>query len=268
MQPAFIALFNISPQATFSYASESVYDVLGYEPMEILNKNWVEFYHPDEVGSIMGLFLANIRDDVFGAVLTCRMRHKRGHYIPVEIAGVICYDVVVCVFHLQESTEVARMIHFYSPVQRTLIKYQVSYDQYHRVMSLPDARMEECGEITLEPRICLIIDRFTKQHIIQYASQATNFLLGYEASAMIGTPLLKYVAEQDISLVRDMLLASKSKLKLYRFMFTFKTLLFGEIPMEAISCSGSESLVLTLRIDPRMLFLHDEDSEAGSICGV
>ncbi|KAK9710611.1 hypothetical protein K7432_008334 [Basidiobolus ranarum] len=213
MQPAFIGLFNLTPYAKFIYVSESICEVLGHEPAEVISKSWLDFYHPDEVDSIMGLFLASIRDNTFGSVLVCRMRHKTGRYISVEI------------------------------------------DQFHRVISLPEASIEDCEDPSLEPRVCLIIDRFTKLHIIQYTSKAASFLLGYETTSMIGTSFLSYVVEEDISIVQNMLLATKAVPELRKFSFGFQSSFLGEILMEAISSGCSDSLMLVLRPNSQMPFL-------------
>jgi PAS domain S-box-containing protein len=42
-------MHDLSPLATVLYASESIDDVLGYDPDEVVGKSCFDYFHPDEL---------------------------------------------------------------------------------------------------------------------------------------------------------------------------------------------------------------------------
>ena len=42
-------MHDLSPSATVLYASDSIEDVLGYEPEEVVGKSCFDYFHPDEL---------------------------------------------------------------------------------------------------------------------------------------------------------------------------------------------------------------------------
>ena len=45
----FLTMHDLSPQATVLYASDSIDDVLGYEPEEVVGKSCFDYFHPEEL---------------------------------------------------------------------------------------------------------------------------------------------------------------------------------------------------------------------------
>ncbi|WP_249901659.1 PAS domain-containing hybrid sensor histidine kinase/response regulator [Paenibacillus sp. PK3_47] len=75
------------PDGTLSFISPSSLTLLGYEPEEIIGRNRLEFYHPDDTPEMVkpdGLF----KNDIY----TRRLRHKEGHYLWFETSYHVIRD--------------------------------------------------------------------------------------------------------------------------------------------------------------------------------
>jgi two-component system, sporulation sensor kinase A len=67
-----------SPDGTFQFISPASRTLLGYMPEEMLGKQAICFFHPDDKETISQLQLADT--DTFD----CRVKHKEGHYVWIE----------------------------------------------------------------------------------------------------------------------------------------------------------------------------------------
>lgn len=68
------------PDGTLSFISPSTKKLLGYEPEELIGRNRLEFYHPDDVADLDKSFEGLLQNDTY----TRRLRHREGHYIWFE----------------------------------------------------------------------------------------------------------------------------------------------------------------------------------------
>ena len=77
---------EIDLDGTFTYVSPQVYDMLGYKPEEIIEKKFLSFIHPDDLPIITGALSEIIKsNEIFS--LEYRVRHKKGHYVPISARG-------------------------------------------------------------------------------------------------------------------------------------------------------------------------------------
>lgn len=72
---------EVSQELKFLYLSPNFYDVLGYKPIELLNKSILELAHTDDIPSA----LSALRRDSGSAVI--RFRHKNGEWYWFESTG-------------------------------------------------------------------------------------------------------------------------------------------------------------------------------------
>ncbi|GGD80522.1 PAS domain S-box protein [Paenibacillus nasutitermitis] len=75
-----------APDGIIRYCSPSVRELLGYEPEDIVGKNNLDLYHPQDLEKIM----TNSSAD--NALFTYRVLHKDGHYIWLETTTKIIRD--------------------------------------------------------------------------------------------------------------------------------------------------------------------------------
>ncbi|MDB5084726.1 MAG: domain S-box protein [Bacilli bacterium] len=67
-----------APDGTCVYVSPAVRTLLGYDPEEVLGQRVAASWHPDDLAELMKRTFADV--DMF----SCRVRHKKGHYVWFE----------------------------------------------------------------------------------------------------------------------------------------------------------------------------------------
>ncbi len=70
----------------YVYVSPRIYDILGYEPAELLNKTPYDITREDEKNRIVTIFENNIRNHEPLTPLEIYLTHKSGRQVPVEIS--------------------------------------------------------------------------------------------------------------------------------------------------------------------------------------
>ncbi|KAL4250589.1 PAS domain-containing protein [Abortiporus biennis] len=94
---SFIGIVDFTEDAHWVYASESVSDLLGFEPHELIGRPSLELVHPDEFPQVRGLHYSTIKQDQAAVIAYLRMRHKdpcKG-YILCAITRTVCQNVLV-----------------------------------------------------------------------------------------------------------------------------------------------------------------------------
>jgi PAS domain S-box-containing protein len=78
-------IVRISPGGRRLYVSPASRDVLGYEPAELMEKDLIEVVHPDDV-VVLQQTMAALQSGTPRSTVIYRGRHKKGHYVWLEIA--------------------------------------------------------------------------------------------------------------------------------------------------------------------------------------
>lgn len=86
---------DLDPECRIMYCSDSVMDVLGYEPDDIVEKSCWEFFHPDEIPLARAKHGRSVMMDKAAVLSYCRMKHADGSWIGCEVVFTIVYDVLV-----------------------------------------------------------------------------------------------------------------------------------------------------------------------------
>ncbi|KAF9105645.1 hypothetical protein BGX27_009514, partial [Mortierella sp. AM989] len=91
----FISFHDVSPEIRFLWASPSIYDVLGYEPEEIIGMNAADMILPEDVTNSNDAFKENVKNDLVATQLVNKLRRKDGR--PAHLLHVFsaCYDFLV-----------------------------------------------------------------------------------------------------------------------------------------------------------------------------
>ncbi|QVY64338.1 PAS domain-containing protein [Polaribacter sp. Q13] len=72
------------PDSTFTYISPSIKNLLGYEQQELLGEKVFGIVHKDDVESLINVMEERVISGVFTTPFTCRVLHKKGHFIWLE----------------------------------------------------------------------------------------------------------------------------------------------------------------------------------------
>lgn len=86
---------DLSPEARILYSSDSIVDILGFSPDEVVNRSCWDFFHPDELPLARATHGRGIDTDKAAALSYCRMRDRDGHWLGCEIVFTVVYDVMV-----------------------------------------------------------------------------------------------------------------------------------------------------------------------------
>lgn len=86
---------DLTSHATILYSSDSIVDVLGYAPEEVVNRSCWDFFHPDEIPIAQAKHGRGVALDKTAVLSYCRMQAKDGNWVGCEVVFTICYDVMV-----------------------------------------------------------------------------------------------------------------------------------------------------------------------------
>ena len=71
----------------FTYVSPSSRTLLGYEPAALLEQPGFALVHPDDLAALQQLYADVLTQPIPSAFVTCRFRHREGHYLWLECAA-------------------------------------------------------------------------------------------------------------------------------------------------------------------------------------
>lgn len=250
----FISFHDTSDDCTILYASDSVTDVLGYNPEDVIGRSAFDFLHPDEIPTIRQVHNARIQAQEVSALTYCRYKCSDGRYADVEAIFHYCYDVViVATFIRRPETErhharaqTALTLHIIKS-DGTLEMVQGSETQ-KRTMELQNERFNwDETQRSLEPRFAVILNRFTRSFSILFVSRAAEDMVGIRLDDAAGKSFFDYVDPQDQSQLRDDLEEAKSTDEFVHVCFNWCTR--GQVAylLEGIASCTSDGIVVIFR---------------------
>ncbi|OAX41657.1 hypothetical protein K503DRAFT_712141 [Rhizopogon vinicolor AM-OR11-026] len=94
---SFIFIVDFSEEAHWLYLTESVSDLLGFEPRELIGRSGMELVHPDEFAQVKQMHYDTIREDKAAALVYLRLKHKNPFkgYILCAASRTVVHNVVV-----------------------------------------------------------------------------------------------------------------------------------------------------------------------------
>jgi PAS domain S-box-containing protein len=81
---------RLTPETAFIYSSPSIQQILGYTPEEVEGQPALSLIHPEDVPHVAEAHAMVLKG--FPRTVTCRVRHRRGHYIWAEASCSILRD--------------------------------------------------------------------------------------------------------------------------------------------------------------------------------
>ncbi|KAH7925569.1 hypothetical protein BV22DRAFT_1033841 [Leucogyrophana mollusca] len=94
---SFIAIVDFSEDARWLFLTESVSDLLGFEPRELVGRPALELVHPDEFPQVKQMHYDTIRQDKAAVLAYLRLKHKdpfKG-YILCAVSRTVVHNVLV-----------------------------------------------------------------------------------------------------------------------------------------------------------------------------
>lgn len=90
-----MCFLDLSPEARILYSSDSIVDVLGYTPDEVVDKSVWDFFPPEELPYAKRYHQKGIAMDKAAMLAYCRVKDSRGEWIGCECCFTIVYDVMI-----------------------------------------------------------------------------------------------------------------------------------------------------------------------------
>ncbi|KAI0953093.1 hypothetical protein AcW1_007411 [Taiwanofungus camphoratus] len=94
---SFIGIVDFTENARWLYCSESVQDLLGFEPLELIGTPSLDLVHPDEFPQVKAMHYSTITQDRAAVLAYLRLRHKDPYkgYVLCAISRTVCQHVLV-----------------------------------------------------------------------------------------------------------------------------------------------------------------------------
>ncbi|KAJ7464676.1 hypothetical protein B0H11DRAFT_2050586 [Mycena galericulata] len=212
----------------WKYLTESVSDLLGWEPSDLREHSFFELVHPDELAQVQQLHTDTIVSDKAAAVVYMRLKHKDAHkgYILSLVSWTVVYDKLVGSVSFYSPG--GKPFHTSSTAQEiTVITPAASNFEFRRWHDPPVAQslqplprsstaprpprprvLPPPAELPgpKSPRIALLLDRFSLNCTVTHYSNDQLI----SAAAAMRRPFFDFVAREDEPVVRSWLEAIKT----------------------------------------------------------
>jgi PAS domain S-box-containing protein len=260
MEINYISIYDTTAEVNYLFVSDSVQEVLGYTPEELIGLGGFEVTHPDERKALNVIHVSNIKNEHMSSITSYRTKHKEGHYILMDTLVHSCYDVLICTN--------------FAVVSPDNIKHKMRLNTADEVFSVGDdgalqlagawndsqEKMKELlankypWDVSMkplnkqEPRFCLFINRYTTDSIIVFATKMCEALVGLDQFDCIGQSLFEYVAPKDRNSVMNQIELSKSSAMISRVRFHWIKPGNELVNIEAVISCTYDGLVLVARL--------------------
>ncbi|KAM0354088.1 hypothetical protein ACHAPU_001123 [Fusarium lateritium] len=179
MEHTFLTIHNLHPDANILYASDSIYEILGYSPQEVLNKSAFDYFHPDEVPYARSVHSRGVLLDKAAVLHYARLRTRDGHWVSSECCFSIVHDILFACISIYKRDAKSEQRALDAPQVRRLFSRSPRDPRYHMLEHLsPKFRLPP---VEREPRAALILNRFTRTLTVMFATDAIASILGVPA---------------------------------------------------------------------------------------
>ncbi|KAI9824097.1 MAG: hypothetical protein M1832_002166 [Thelocarpon impressellum] len=195
METTFISIHDLSADARLLYTSDSIVDILGYGPQEVIGRSCFDYFHPEEIPFARSVHGRGVHMDKAAVLNYCRIRSKYGHWVGCECVFTVVYDVLVASTSIYRRGMKSQKRAVEAPIIRRLFSSSPRDPRYH-MLSLLSTKFSAAPSIrTHEPRAALFLNRFTRTLAIMYATTALSSVLGVTAEEAKGKSFYECIQE-------------------------------------------------------------------------
>ena len=87
---------DLTDGAHILYCSDSIVDILGHTPDEVVNRSAWDFFHEDDKPLAKQFHLRGVKLDKAAVLAYCRIRNRQDQWVGCECCFSIVYNVMVC----------------------------------------------------------------------------------------------------------------------------------------------------------------------------
>ncbi|KAG0325123.1 hypothetical protein BGZ99_001033 [Dissophora globulifera] len=246
----FIAFHDLSLEGRFLWSSPSVYDVLGYTPDELVGVPGFDIINAEDIAQSRGIQKEIMLNDGVASQITVRYKAKDGRFVLCISVFSLCYDFFVCCTTVVHANPGAyKQLRAHSTVMSRLVgSKKEEFERIKRHHEAFAANRWDTHAMELEPRVCMILNRFSRSLTIMYASSACERIFHIDPDHIVGKPILLFIRADDLaSFVEQMdMIKATTAITYIRFWFQSPRLR-QEIPCEAMLFGAADGIVAVMR---------------------
>lgn len=109
---------DLHPDANILYASDSIFEILGYSPQEVSGRSAFEYFHPEEIPYARSIHSRGVLLDKAAVLHYARLRSRDGRWVSTECVFSIVHDVLFACISIyrcdikSESTFIPRVVSY------------------------------------------------------------------------------------------------------------------------------------------------------------
>ncbi|KAK3697960.1 hypothetical protein LTR37_017184 [Vermiconidia calcicola] len=195
MDATFISIHNLEDDARVLYTSDSIIDILGYTPDEVVNKSAWGFFPPEELPYIRTFHRRRVSMDKAAVLAYCQVKSKDGAWIGCECCFTIVYDVMVVCTSIYKRDRKSQTRAIEAPIVRRLFSSSPQDPRYHMLSHISAKFAQPTKPQQHEPRAALFLNRFTRTLSIMYATAGLQEIIGIPAEEIRGRSFYYCIAE-------------------------------------------------------------------------
>ncbi|KAK3074238.1 hypothetical protein LTR53_003461 [Teratosphaeriaceae sp. CCFEE 6253] len=195
METTFISIHDLTPDARILYTSDSIVDILGYTPDEVVNRSAWDFFPLGELPYAQKYHEKGVQMDKAAVLAYCQVRNKDGGWIGCECCFTVVYDVMIVCTSMYRQGMASQKRAVEAPLVRRLFSSSPKDPRYHMLSHISAKFKQDAKAQIHEPRAALFLNRFTRTLTIMYATSGLQEVIGIPAETMRGRSFYYCIAE-------------------------------------------------------------------------
>ncbi|KAI3400697.1 hypothetical protein diail_2409 [Diaporthe ilicicola] len=176
MEHTFMTIHNLTPDCNILFASDSITDILGWRPEEVHGRSVFSYFHPDEVPFARSIHSRGVLLDKAASLHYARLVTRDGRWASCECCFTVVHDVLVACTSIYRRDQKSERRAIEGAQVRRIFSSSPRDPRYHMLEHLsPKFKMPP---VEREPRAALILNRFTRNLSIMFATNAVASVLG------------------------------------------------------------------------------------------
>ncbi|KAI1852459.1 hypothetical protein JX266_002637 [Neoarthrinium moseri] len=220
MEHTFMTIHNLSAEANILFSSDSIAEILGYQPHEVQGRSCFDYFHPDEVPFARTVHSRGVRLDKAASLHYVRVQSRDGQWISCECCFTVVHDVLVACTSIYRRGSKSQRRAIDAPQIRRIFSSSPRDPRYHMLEHLsPKFKMTP---VEREPRAALILNRFTRPLSIMYATDAVAQILGLRPEQLQNKSFYQCIADNCLADAVRCLESAKSNDSIAYLRFWFR----------------------------------------------